>query len=129
LLRKGRFDDLFFVDLPTTTERAAILRAALKQYGRDADGITLATVAEATQDFVGAEIAALVPEAMYAAFAYGARPINDADLLAAAAVTVPLARTAAEKIDKLRQWAKGRARPASAATAAAAPSKARTLDI
>jgi len=129
LLRKGRFDDLFFVDLPTTTERAAILRAALKQYGRDADGITLATVAEATQDFVGAEIAALVPEAMYAAFADGARPINDADLLAAAAVTVPLARTAAEKIDKLRQWAKGRARPASAATAAAAPSKARTLDI
>jgi len=132
LLRKGRFDELFFVDLPSAIERGAIVQAALRQYGRDAGPgaeIYLADVATATADFTGAEIAALVPEALYSAFADGERAITTADLVAAAAATVPLARTAAEKIDKLRAWAKGRARPASVTPITRTSSAARALDI
>lgn len=129
LLRKGRFDELFFIDLPNENERAAILRAALAQYGREEGAMIISQVAEATADFTGAELAALIPEALYAAFADAERPIKTEDLLTAAAATVPLARTAAEKIDKLRAWAKGRARPASFASVNTPTSNTRTLDI
>ena len=129
LLRKGRFDELFFVDLPSATERAAILRAALRNASIDATDIGIEYVADATQDFTGAELAALVPDAMYAAFADSERSIRTADLTAAAAATVPLARTAPEKIAALRQWAKGRARPASTTSTAAQEGTARALDL
>lgn len=128
LLRKGRFDELFFVDLPTLDERAAILRAALVQAKRDPGPIDLYQCASAAQDFTGAELSALIPEALYAAFADNERAISTADLIAAAGATIPLARTASEKIDKLRAWAKGRARPASITATTTAPGK-RTLDI
>jgi len=111
LLRKGRFDELFFVDLPNEQERPQILRAALKAHGRDI-GDAPAVVA-VTRDFTGAEIAALVPEALYHAFADGEREPNLQDLIAAALATVPLAKTASEKIEALRKWAQGRARNAS----------------
>lgn len=130
LLRKGRFDELFFVDLPNENERAAILGTALAQYGRKPELVGLLEVAKATADFTGAELAALVPDALFSAFADGERAIGAADLMDAAAATVPLARTAAEKIGTLRAWAKGRARPASHsdATDAAAPRSVK-LDI
>jgi len=131
LLRKGRFDEIFFVDLPDRAERCAIVRAALRQHARQDEAvypIDIQAIADATPEFTGAELASLVPDALYAAFADGERAITTADLAAAASTTVPLARTAAEKIDKLRAWAKGRARPASV-TAVKAPSAARTLDI
>lgn len=114
-LRKGRFDEVWYVDLPTSTERTEILRAALRTHGRDAKElkIGLQRVAEATEGFTGAEIAALVPDAMFAAFADKGREIKEADLLKAAKSVVPLSRTAAEKIEGLRQWSIGRARPAS----------------
>lgn len=130
LLRKGRFDELFWIDLPNEAERAAILRAALKAHGREAAKIDCAALAtSATQEFTGAEIAALVPEALFAAFADGARQITNADLIAAARNTVPLARTAAEKIKSLREWAKSRARRASIETEAAPRAQVRALDI
>jgi ATPase family protein associated with various cellular activities (AAA) len=129
LLRKGRFDELFFVDLPTLPERTAILQAALKVHGRDGAAIALDQIAALAQDFTGAELAALVPDALFSAFADGEREINAADLIAAARATVPLARTASEKIDALRRWAKGRARPASTAETAAATRNAPKLDI
>lgn len=132
LLRKGRFDELFFVDLPTRIERCAILRVALRQHGRQDEAvypIDICAVADATPDFTGAELAALVPDALFAAFADGERKITTDDLLAAAAATVPLARTAAEKIDTLRRWAKGRARPASITTTSERATGARALDI
>lgn len=128
LLRKGRFDELFFIDLPTAAERAAIVGAALRAHGRGGQGITAEAVAAQTADFTGAELAALVPDALYAAFADGERPIETTDLLTAAAATVPLARTAAEKVAALRAWAKGRARPAST-PALALVNAGRTLDI
>lgn len=110
LLRKGRFDELFFVDLPNTSERSAIMRAALKSHGRAVDGIDLDEIAGQTLGFTGAELAAIVPDALFSAFSDGARPINTEDLIAAAQAVVPLSKTAADKITKLREWAKGRAR-------------------
>jgi len=122
LLRKGRFDEVFWVDLPTTAERFAILTATLKQYGRTEEVLNLPMLANVTQDFTGAEIAAMIPEALYSAFADGARPISTEDLLAAAKRTVPLAKTMGEKLEALRTWAKSRARPATP------PDKAQSLD-
>lgn len=128
LMRKGRFDEVFFVDLPTAAERAAILRATLAEYGLGTSDIDCELVAEQTHEFTGAELAALVPEAMFAAFADGARPVFTPDLSRAAKATVPLARTAAERINALRTWAAGRARAASTpeGTNAGAP---RALDL
>jgi len=113
LLRKGRFDELFWVDLPTSRERAAILAATLKQYGRSTEGIDLDALAAATDGFTGSEIAALVPDALFAAFADGERALTTEDLKAAASTVTPLSKTAAERLGALREWAKGRARPAS----------------
>jgi SpoVK/Ycf46/Vps4 family AAA+-type ATPase len=113
LLRKGRFDEVFFVDLPTRGERAAIVRAALGAHNRAEADVDVDAVADATVGFSGAEIAALVPDALFVAFADGEREIGTADLLTAAATVVPLSKTAAEKIEALRSWAKGRARFAS----------------
>lgn len=109
-----RFDRTFTVDLPTTTERGEILRAALGAHGRGALSVDVAEIARATATFTGAEIAALVPAAMFQAFGEGGREITSADLVNAASVTVPLAKTSADKIAKLRAWAEGgRAYPAS----------------
>jgi SpoVK/Ycf46/Vps4 family AAA+-type ATPase len=113
LLRKGRFDDTFFVDLPTRQERGGVLKAALRGNKQDAKSIDLDQVIGACEGFSGAEIAAIVPEGMFAAFAEGARKLSTEDLLVAAASVKPLGQLAKEKIDGLRAWAKGKARPAS----------------
>ena len=129
LLRKGRFDELFWVDLPTTVERSAIVAATLKQFDRTTDGIDLAAVAAATATFTGAEISALVPDALFAAFADGERSITTEDLITAAGTVAPLAKTAKEKIESLREWAKGRARLASSPEAVATSDVRRMLDL
>lgn len=131
LLRKGRFDELFFVDLPTNEERAEIFRAALRSHNRQ-DALNtedVYTCARAADEFTGAEIAALIPDALFAAFADGERQIASGDILDAIKRTVPLARTASEKIDSLRRWAKGRARPASTSVAASASPQTRSIDL
>lgn len=132
LLRKGRFDEIFWVDLPTQSERAAVLETALGAHGRARDAVDVAALSEVTRDFTGAEVAALVPEALFEAFADGERAIRTEDLVRAAASTVPLARTAAEKIEAMRSWAKGRARFASLPAAGEVSRSAqaeRVLDI
>jgi hypothetical protein len=113
VLRKGRFDEVFWVDLPTRAERVEVLAAALRGAGRDAAAVDVDAVVDETVDFTGAEIAALVPEALFAAFADGERQITTEDLTTAAGSVVPLAKTAADRIAALREWAKTRARPAS----------------
>ncbi len=115
LLRKGRFDELFFVDLPTREERAAILIAALRGHGRDASQVDVAKIAAEAVDFTGAELAALIPDALLAAFEDGERAITTDDLLGALQGVVPLAKTAPDKITALRTWAEGHARRASSA--------------
>jgi SpoVK/Ycf46/Vps4 family AAA+-type ATPase len=128
LLRKGRFDEMFFIDLPTTTERVEIVRAALAQYSRTSDGIDVAQIAGLTSGFTGAEISALVPDALFAAFGDGERALTTADLIAAAGTVTPLSKTASEKIEALRAWAKGRTRLASTPEAQSM-SVARALDL
>lgn len=127
LLRKGRFDEIFFVDLPTVSERAEIIRAALKAHGRSEE-IDPTDVVGVTQGFTGAELAALIPDALFAAFADGERSITCEDLRHAAAATVPLSRTAGEKMDTLRRWATNRARSASTQPLREA-TKARAIDL
>lgn len=131
LLRKGRFDEVWWVDLPTPTERLAILQATLASVGRAQHQIDVLAVGNACRDFTGSEIAAIVPEAMFTAFADGAREIVTADLLAAAGNVVPLAETAKAKVTALREWAKGKARPATAPETATGPAaaKASVLDF
>jgi SpoVK/Ycf46/Vps4 family AAA+-type ATPase len=113
LLRKGRFDEVFWIDLPTREERESIVVASLAAHGRTLPPADCAAVAEQTEGFAGAEIAALVPDALFAAFEDGERDVRLVDLTAAAKTVSPLSKTAAEKITGLREWAKGRARPAS----------------
>lgn len=130
LMRAGRFDQIWWVDLPTGDERVAILKAALAAHGRKDVDVDHDAVAEACHDFTGSEIAAIVPDALFVAFADGEREISTLDLVAAAGKVVPLAKTAAEKIEGLRKWAIGRARPASAAPSRqAAVAGGRVVDL
>lgn len=129
LLRKGRFDEVWWIDLPNSAERVQILSAALRAHNRDATDIDLTDVAAACPEFTGSEIAAIVPDALFRGFADGARPITTADLILVADNVVPLSRTAKEKIGKLREWAEGRARNASAAETTKTRTGDRQLDI
>jgi SpoVK/Ycf46/Vps4 family AAA+-type ATPase len=131
LLRKGRFDEIFFVDLPTEAEREAILSATLRKHGRDQVAIDVKHVAAACNGFTGSEIAELVPDALFIAFNDGEREITTEDLIAAVATVVPLNRTASDKIERLRQWAKGRTRPATSdeGSPQARRKQVRALDI
>lgn len=133
LTRKGRFDEVFFVDLPTRLERAEILRATMGRYGRDPESIDVLHIAARTAEFSGAEIAELVPSAMFHAFADGARPITTEDLARCVESTVPVSKAAKERIESLRAWAKGRARPASSPESSdpqqAAASLGRVIDV
>jgi SpoVK/Ycf46/Vps4 family AAA+-type ATPase len=105
LLRKGRFDEWFFVDLPNDQERAEIVKTALREVKRENVAIDFAAVSKATKDYTGAEIAAIVPEALFASFEDGARELTTEDLINVAGQVVPLAKTAETKIAGLRKWA------------------------
>lgn len=114
-LRKGRFDELFWIDTPSPTERKAILNTALAEHGRTADGIDLDEVVNATDTFTGVEVANIVPDGLFQAFNDGKRALTTADLIGAAKTVSPLSVTMRERFDELRKWAKDRTRPASRA--------------
>jgi len=111
LLRKGRFDELFFVDLPDEATRAEIFRIHLRRRGIDPEGIDVGTLAGMSEGFSGAEIEQVVVSARYRAAAEQA-PLASAHLLTEIRATVPLAVTMAERIEALRAWAEGRTVPA-----------------
>ncbi|MCC6642650.1 MAG: AAA family ATPase [Deltaproteobacteria bacterium] len=113
LLRRGRFDEVFFVDLPDTEARAEILAIHLRRRGRDPAGFDLVTLAEKCAGFSGAEIEHCVVEGLYAAFDLG-HALTTEDLARAIAETTPLSVTSAEEIERMRTWASSRARPADA---------------
>jgi SpoVK/Ycf46/Vps4 family AAA+-type ATPase len=112
LLRRGRFDDLFFVDLPTLSERIEVLGIHLRKHARDPLHFNLESLAIAAERLTGAEIEQVVTAALYAAFSES-REIREADILQAIEETVPIYDTYEERIKELRDWARGRARPAS----------------
>ena len=112
LLRRGRFDEVFFVDLPDAGERAAILELHLRQRHRDPARFDLPALAEASDGFTGAELEAAVVGALYRAYA-GGRDVVTEDIREEIGGTTPLSRTRAETIAALRAWARGRATPAS----------------
>lgn len=112
LMRKGRFDQIFWVDLPTATDREQILATCLKQSGRGA-GIDIPALTKKTEGWVGAEIASIIPEAMFAAFNDGERQITTKDLLTAAENVVPLSLTMAVKLGEIRTFMADKALSAS----------------
>ena len=112
LLRRGRFDELFFVDLPTAAERAEILRIHLAKRGRDPLHFAVDELAVAAERLTGAELEQVVAAGLYTAFAES-RDLSDNDLANAVEQTVPLYDTYEERIKELRDWARYRARMAS----------------
>jgi SpoVK/Ycf46/Vps4 family AAA+-type ATPase len=111
LMRKGRFDEVFFVDLPTAAVRRNILAIHLKRRQRDPEKFQLDRLVAATDGFSGAELEQLVISALFAAFANGT-DLTDAHLMNEAGNTRPLSALMAERIAELRAWADGRCVPA-----------------
>ncbi len=112
LLRKGRFDEIFFLDLPNSEERLSILDLHLKKR-RPRYNFPLSTIIDRTQGYSGAELEQAVIEAMHFSFDEK-RELMEKDLIKAISELVPLSRTAKEQIEFLKQWSStGRARPAS----------------
>jgi AAA+ superfamily predicted ATPase len=118
-LRKGRFNEVFFLDLPTGQEREQILQVHLERKGITMirQRFDLPKIARATEGFVGAELEAVVNDAMFPAFMDGKREIETADLVAAAGDMVPLAKSHRDRIAQLRELVlSGQARNASRGT-------------
>jgi SpoVK/Ycf46/Vps4 family AAA+-type ATPase len=113
LARRGRFDEIFFVDLPSPAEREDILALSLRRRGRRLEGISLASVAKPLDHFSGAELEQVVSGALFRAFGQK-RDLLEEDLRAAAREVIPLATLYEEKIQALRAWGRTRARKASA---------------
>lgn len=111
LTRRGRFDAVFFVDLPDVHERAEILALHLRRRGRDPAGYDLEALARLANHFAGSELEQVVVGGLYRAFAQR-RELSQGDLQAEVEETVPLYTTYEEKIKALRQWARTRARSA-----------------
>jgi SpoVK/Ycf46/Vps4 family AAA+-type ATPase len=116
MLRKGRFDELFFVDLPNQVEREAIWTIQIAKYSRDPKDFDIVQLARACDGLTGSEIENVFIEALYAAFDEENEPT---DLTVARVLTefVPLSKLMAEQIAGLKNWAKGRARLATSQSA------------
>jgi hypothetical protein len=111
LLRKGRFDEIFFVDLPDHSARADVLRIHLDKRRVDWSTFSLDSLAEACEGFSGAEIEQAIVSALYGAHA-DKQPVDEARLLAEIRGTRPLSVLMAEQVEDLREWAKTRTVPA-----------------
>ncbi len=115
VIRKGRFDQLFFLDLPSDDERRAILAIHIEAAGGDPAAFNLAMLSAAMKNWSGAEIEQGVKAAVVHAF-QEERPFNERDVLWSTGRLVPLARTMEEQIKQLRLWSQERATPASRKT-------------
>lgn len=112
LLRKGRLDEIFFVDLPSLEERREVFQIHLNKRARAASRFDLDQLSSASPDFSGAEIEEAINSALYDAF-YAGQELGSEHILAALRQTVPLSRTMDQQVSALRSWAEGRARNAS----------------
>ena len=113
LLRKGRLDEIFFVDLPSADERREIFRVHLEKRGRSPAEFDLHGLALAAAEFSGAEIEESINSGLYEAFS-NREALATSHVLAAINQSVPMSRTMDAEIGHLRVWARGRARPAGA---------------
>lgn len=111
LLRKGRLDEIFFVDLPSLEDRRQIFAIHVAKRKRDPSSLDLDQLAKLAEGFSGAEIEQAVISALFDAFAQGT-DLSTPLLAHAIGETVPLSRTMHESLTGLRAWARGRARPA-----------------
>lgn len=109
LLRKGRFDELFFVDLPNRRERKEIFEIHLGKRSRNPKDFDLDTLVNKTDNFTGSEIEEVVRSGLFYSFSDGKRKLKTADLITAIEVTVPLSKTMTVELEGLRNWAKDRA--------------------
>lgn len=114
LLRKGRFDEIFAIDLPNSEERKAIFSIHINKKKRNLKKFDLEILASCTPGFTGSEIESLIDEAMFNAFDQG-KDITTECIKDAATNTVPLSVTSSEQIKAIREWASTRARFASKA--------------
>ena len=112
-LRKGRFDEIFFVDLPNTQERRAILEVLFRKHKISPPGLISERFVSRLDRFSGAELDSIIGEAMYTAFSDSQRPVTLDDMETAAAKMVPLADQMHDAIEALRQWGKTHAVSAS----------------
>ena len=108
LLRKGRFDEIFFTDLPDEKERSEIFKVHITKRNHDPAKFKLIDLAKATNGFSGAEIEQVVASGMYTAFSQK-RKFNDLDLYKEISKTVPLSTTMSEQIKEIKRWADKRA--------------------
>ena len=115
LLRKGRFDEIFFVDLPSPAERRQISAIHLKKKKRDVTLFDLDKIVAATQGFAGSEIEQAVISALYDAYEDGV-DIDSDRFVKSCNEIIPLSYTMKESIDAMREWSKSRARAASLAS-------------
>ena len=111
MIRKGRFDEIFFVDLPSIEVRASLFELHLKKRGRDATTFDLKRLAAGSEGFSGAEIEQAIVAGLYTAFAQKQQLTTEV-LLAELRSTQPLSVTRAEEVESIREWAKTRAAPA-----------------
>lgn len=111
LLRKGRLDEMFFVDLPNQAERETIWGIQIAKYGRKAGQYDITALSMASEGMTGSEIEQAVIDSLYGAFAEGREP-GMLDITLAVSATVPLSKLMSEQIAGLRKWAQGRCRMA-----------------
>ena len=111
MLRKGRVDEIFFVDLPNEAERMEVFRIHLKRRNRDPGQFDLHRLARHSDSFSGAEIEEAIVSGLFDAFSAGSG-LSTEMLVASLTETVPLSKTMSEELNRLRAWAQGRARPA-----------------
>jgi len=112
LIRKGRWDEIFFLDLPGLGERQSIISIHLAKRNRSSQDFDIALLAEKCDGFSGAEIEQAVIDGLYNAFDEN-RPLTTDDILQSFETTVPLSITMAENVQALRNWSLTRARLAS----------------
>ncbi|MBM3249540.1 MAG: AAA family ATPase [Candidatus Omnitrophica bacterium] len=128
LLRKGRFDEIFFVDLPAADERKEIFGIHIKKRKRDPAKFDLASLSGESDGYSGAEIEQAVISSLYDAF-LEERDINNRDVLNSLKQSVPLSVTMRESIEETRNWARQRARPASSAQREGACKRERKIEL
>jgi ATP-dependent 26S proteasome regulatory subunit len=111
LLRRGRFDEMFFVDLPNTEERRAIWEIQISRYGRRPQDFDIRALVEMSEGYTGAEVQSAMEADLFTAFSEHREPTTQS-LCGTLGQQVPLSKLMAEQITGLRKWAAGRCRMA-----------------